>query len=405
MIYSIFLCLFVLVAITIPVESNCGCRIPFKAIGCRKDKRHDRALPKMLINERDRSSNYYNGFNIDWYNWDDYLPAFTCRCAEAAMKKGYKYFGLQFWGECWSGPSPAADTEYDKHGVGKECFGFGYEKCTNNDKNCVGKNNHNFIYEIEPFKCPVKFERLGCYRDRGDVPPLRHYILTDRQRGLKVSSGRDIDWYHYDTYLPEFACRCAMKTVERGWNTFGLQYYGECWSGENGDVAYYKEGSTSTCVNKCFKPCQNYDALCIGKAFTNFVYRVTTDVCEIPYKAVGCYSEPAAERALTELILDDVDPTSSTFMGIVSADFKDWNEYVKGLICRCARKIKEKGYRTFGINNKGKCYSSAYADSHYDMHGVSNQCYNDTTTPCLTPNCVGGENTNYVYQLQESNIV
>ena len=53
----------------------------------------------MLINERDRYSHYYNGIDVDWKNWDEYLPAFTCRCAEAAMKKGYKYFGLQFWGE------------------------------------------------------------------------------------------------------------------------------------------------------------------------------------------------------------------------------------------------------------------------------------------------------------------
>ena len=88
------------------------------------------------------------------------------------------------------------------------------------------------------------------------------------------------------------------------------------------------------------------------------MYTFYTDECEIPYTAVGCYREPAAERALTELILDDVDPTSSTFMGIVSTDFKDWNEYFTGLICRCARKIKEKGYRTFGINNKGTAYCS-----------------------------------------------
>ena len=85
--------------ISIAVESNCGCRIPFKAVGCKLDKSSDRALPEMLINERDRYSSKYNGFNIDWKNWDEYLPAFTCRCAEAAMKKGYKYFGLQYWGK------------------------------------------------------------------------------------------------------------------------------------------------------------------------------------------------------------------------------------------------------------------------------------------------------------------
>ena len=71
----------------------------FKAVGCRKDRRSDRALPEMLINERDKYSKYYNNIDIDWKDWDNYLPSFACRCAEAAKKKGYKYFGLQFWGE------------------------------------------------------------------------------------------------------------------------------------------------------------------------------------------------------------------------------------------------------------------------------------------------------------------
>ena len=83
----------------------------------------------------------------------------------------------------------------------------------------------------EHFKCPVKFERLGCYKDgkqknKADRP-LGAYLLTDRDRGHAVSSGRAIDWHSFDTYLPEFACRCATKTAKKGWNTFGVQYYGE----------------------------------------------------------------------------------------------------------------------------------------------------------------------------------
>lgn len=86
-----------------------------------------------------------------------------------------------------------------------------------------------------PFQCPVKFERLGCYRDKrannNNVNrPLNEYLLTDRQHGISASSGRSIDWYHFDTYLPEFACRCAQKTVEKGYNTFGVQYYGKTFT-------------------------------------------------------------------------------------------------------------------------------------------------------------------------------
>ena len=51
---------------------------------------------------------------------------------------------------------------------------------------------------------------------------------------------------------------------------------GECWSGAGADVKYYTDGTTDTCVNKCYEPCRNSDRFCTGKGYTNFVYRVTT---------------------------------------------------------------------------------------------------------------------------------
>lgn len=80
-------------------SASCDCSVRYKPVGCKIDKRHDRALSEMLINERDVHSNHYNGIDVDWYNFDTYLPAFACRCAKAAKKKGYRYFGLQFWGK------------------------------------------------------------------------------------------------------------------------------------------------------------------------------------------------------------------------------------------------------------------------------------------------------------------
>jgi hypothetical protein len=53
----------------------------------------------MLANERDKNSVYYNGHDIDWADWANYLPQMTCRCAKAAIDKGFKYFGLQHWGK------------------------------------------------------------------------------------------------------------------------------------------------------------------------------------------------------------------------------------------------------------------------------------------------------------------
>ena len=82
------------------MESNsCDCHVKYKTVGSYKDVRSNRALTELILTERDPSHSAYNGRELDLMNFDHYLPAFICRCAEAAMKKGYKYFGLQVWGK------------------------------------------------------------------------------------------------------------------------------------------------------------------------------------------------------------------------------------------------------------------------------------------------------------------
>ena len=71
------------------------------------------------------------------------------------------------------------------------------------------------------------------------------------------------------------------------------------------------------------------------------------------HTVVGCYVEDPEDRALNELIIDDQHPDSTKFMGLVFSSFDNWGKYLESLICRCARIIKEKGYKTFGIYNEG----------------------------------------------------
>ena len=51
------------------------------------------------MNERDRTNPVYNGHNIDWFNWNNYMPEMVCRCAKIAIQNGNKYFGVQYWGK------------------------------------------------------------------------------------------------------------------------------------------------------------------------------------------------------------------------------------------------------------------------------------------------------------------
>ena len=76
------------------------CPLHFKPTGCYKDNQvKPRPLPDYIMNERDYTLPNWNGHIIDWNNWDKYMPALICRCAMAAKKGNYKYFGIQFYGK------------------------------------------------------------------------------------------------------------------------------------------------------------------------------------------------------------------------------------------------------------------------------------------------------------------
>ena len=71
----------------------------------------------------------------------------VCRCAKKARKKAFTYFGLQFYGECWSGVR--ANVSYDNDGPSKGCVGKKLrQRCRHSDPLCVGKAKRNFIYKL-----------------------------------------------------------------------------------------------------------------------------------------------------------------------------------------------------------------------------------------------------------------
>lgn len=99
-------------------ESPC-----LEAVGCYKDSKPARAIPNLLKSFRGQ---------IDWYN----IGKTITNCANVAQGKGYKVFGMQFYGECWSG---SADTvQYDKYGIAPP------QMCWQG----VGKSWTNYVYKI-----------------------------------------------------------------------------------------------------------------------------------------------------------------------------------------------------------------------------------------------------------------
>lgn len=76
--------------------------------------------------------------------------------------------------------------------------------------------------------CPVKFARVGCYRDSLINPrPIPELLMTDRDPTSHAYSGKPVDWKNWNEYLHDLVCRCAKKTRDKGYNVFGLQFYGK----------------------------------------------------------------------------------------------------------------------------------------------------------------------------------
>jgi len=75
----------------------------------------------------------------------------ACRCAEAARKRGFKLFGLQNYGECWSGAG--ANKTYKRDGPSDNCLMILQNPpppCDiNNPQECVGKENVNYVYSLD----------------------------------------------------------------------------------------------------------------------------------------------------------------------------------------------------------------------------------------------------------------
>ena len=70
-----------------------------------------------------------------------------CRCAELTEQRGYTHFGLQFYGECWSGPN--ATERFGIQGVSGRCIGGDYGSCVDSaETECIGKDSTNYIYQL-----------------------------------------------------------------------------------------------------------------------------------------------------------------------------------------------------------------------------------------------------------------
>jgi len=257
-------------------EHNCK----LEKLGCYNDN-YQRTMPELLLSGRDTSSPSYDDEigEIKWDKYEKYILDFACRCATIASEKGYTVIGLQFYGECWSGPDAAQD--YAKYGKSKECIDTKYQPSS--DNTCgkdIGKSWTNYVFRLATPGCAHEnIEPVGCFHDNLKAPrPVPTYTHNERDYSLPNWNGHLIDWEHWLTYSPAMVCRCQAAAKKAGHNYFAIQFWGECWTGTDADVHFARNGVSTNCRDEYFKPCTCNSYICVGMAYTNYVYKFKSDV-------------------------------------------------------------------------------------------------------------------------------
>ncbi|XP_068686100.1 uncharacterized protein [Montipora foliosa] len=261
--------------------------------------------------------------------------------------------------------------------------------------------------------CPVHFTKKGCFNDLRNPRPLRKLMFTDLDENAVKYSGFPVDWGRFDSYLEDVACRCAQVSKAKGFTHFGIEDFGECWSGKDSERVYNKDGLSRFCITKQFAQCNANDRnACSGNKTTIFVYSIPENyeaqqdkACFTQYKNIGCYADKQlSPRPIPDLIFTDLDKDSPKYSGN-EARLGELDTYLSDVLCRCAEQAQELGYKFFGVQNHGECYSGPKVEISYDKDGPSNQCITRNFRECDRGNlgnpkdCVGTQGANYVYRI------
>lgn len=206
-------------------------------------------------------------------------------CKKQAESNGDTVFGVQYYGECWSGKDV---------GQAMKSVNYNKDQCGNMGKawtNQVYVRSTPFPVPITNASCEYKMSpiELQCYRNT--YPDLAKLNDTDLQKhwstiGCKQNRNNQCPspqtnsgLYNFQGCYNDLATQtgkrsipnqrnhvnnvdaCQKQAEANGDNVFGVQYYGECWSGKD-------EAAAMKSPNYNKDQCGN-----LGKGWTNQVYK------------------------------------------------------------------------------------------------------------------------------------
>jgi len=143
---------FLLAVVAVAAYASTACPPPtnkWKKVGCFADSLRPRPMRQLLVNMRDASSRAYKGYILSWNNLRPSLDRILKDCMKLAAAERYTFFGLQAFGECWSGTSGPGNNYY-QDGNSTNCRNPTYKACDDADSTpCVGRASANYVYKIE----------------------------------------------------------------------------------------------------------------------------------------------------------------------------------------------------------------------------------------------------------------
>ncbi|XP_020611546.1 kielin/chordin-like protein [Orbicella faveolata] len=182
----------------LPVE------IDYEPVGCFEDKKTNRSLDKLVKNFRKKQN--LGGKNI-WVYWKYNMSYIIQLCAEEAFRQGYTMFGMQYYGECWSGKDP--EKHYNNHGKSRNCI------------NGVGKAYTNYVYRIKVKPVQIKAPSSVCnvegqtYDDGDSMEVYRGDLASGECEQCTCKEGK-LDCHHiFHCVLNDSSCDSYVKKPDQ----------------------------------------------------------------------------------------------------------------------------------------------------------------------------------------------
>jgi len=284
--------------------------------GCYKD------LPVRAMEILERKDHFLDG------NYTTRKDALR-KCILVGKGRGYPIVGIQNGDMCVGSPTL---RDFNKYGVSHDCKSDG--------KGGPWATEVHALTWIEDFLSSVKYESLGCYKDKDNgvraIPSMerRDVLLKDSypQRNQAIQ-------------------KCAVAALTRGYKMFAIQDGGMCVGSPNAHKVYGKYGKSQDCKN---------DGK--GGAGANQVYNLTGTMEDIlsPFsyydlRRLGCFHDSQA-RAIPSL--EGQDP-------VLDGDHTTRRDAVR----KCALAAKKREHKVYVVMPNGQCSSGADTAKNFARFG------------------------------------